>query len=325
MSLADQRVFVTGATGFLGGALALRLADEGAHVRALARMPRKAEAPLKHGIEICEGDVTDAEAMRRLVEGCHTVFHAAAAMNGDYAKQRAVNVEGTRNLVRAAADADVKRFVHVSSVSVYGYRCAGDITENMPPSPGADPYALTKAEAERVVAEGNIAYTIIRPGMIYGAGAVNWTGNLFRLARLKPTPFIGDGSGSAFPIHRDDVVDLLVVAAEHPAASNQIFNCASDPAPTWREFLGAYSRLAGHQRWLALPPILVVPITQIARLASPRYSMARDMPDQLGFIQRKITYKMTKARELLGWTPRITLDTGITSCVPWLREQGLLQ
>jgi nucleoside-diphosphate-sugar epimerase len=160
--------------------------------------------------------------------------------------------------------------------------------------------------------------------MIYGAGAVNWTGGLFRLAKLNPTPFIGDGTGSAFPIHADDVVDLMVTAAAHPGAVNQVFNCAPDPAPTWREFLGRYSLLAGHDRWLAIPPVLVEPAAWAAMLLSPKYSMARDMLDQLGFIQREITFKMAKARDLLGWEPCIDLDSGIQSCAPWLRETGLL-
>ncbi|MBI1259768.1 MAG: SDR family NAD(P)-dependent oxidoreductase [Chloroflexi bacterium] len=324
MTLSNQQVLVTGATGFLGGALTLRLAAEGVRVRALARSPQKAASLRERGIEVFEGDVTDRTAMRLAVDGCRVVFHIAASLGGSYAQQRAVNVEGTRNVVRAAALANVERFVHISSISTYGYNYRGDVTEEMTLAPGSDPYAITKAEGERDVRAADMPYTIIRPGMIYGPGAVNWTGNLFKVARLNPTPFVGSGLGSAFAIHVDDVVDLLITAATHPAAVGQVFNCTPDPSPTWREYLGRFSLLAGHDNWLPIPPALIYPLAGIVMLVSPAYTMGRDLPDQVGFLTRTITYKMAKARDLLGWTPQIDLDTGIASCVPWLREQGLL-
>lgn len=325
MSLSDQQVLVTGATGFLGGALTRRLVTEGAKVRAVVRSPQKAVPLHGLGIEVVEGDVTDAEAMRRAVAGCQFVFHVAAALGGDYAKQREVNVEGTRNVIQASKDTDVTRFVHVSSIAVYGYNVAGDVTEAIPPAPGADPYALTKAAAEQVVLEAAVPYTLIRPAMIYGAGSINWTGAFFRWGRIKPTPFPGKGHGSSFPIHVDDVVDMLVVSASHPAAVNQIFNCAPDPAPTWREFISAYSHLAGHQRWLSIPMLPFRPLAKIAQIVSPPHNMARDFPDLLRYAERTVTYSMTKSRDLLGWSPKYTLETGIPTCAAWLREQGLLK
>ncbi len=324
MAFSEQTVLVTGATGFLGGVLALRLAHDGARVRALARSPQKAAFLREANIEIVEGDILDAEAMQRAAQGCQIVFHVAAALGSDYETQRKVNVGGTRNVLQAAANVGAERFVHVSSISIYGYNYTGDVTEEMPAAPGADPYGITKVEGETVVRAGSIPYTIIRPGMIYGPRSVNWTGLLFKVARIRPTPFVGRGLGSTFPIHVDDVVDLMVIAAQHPAAVNQIFNCAPDPAPTWREFLGRYSELSGHDRWLPIPPALVTALAWMVMLVSPAYSKGRDMPDQVRFLQREVTYKMDKARDLLGWTPRIDLDTGIASCVPWLRDQGLL-
>ncbi len=226
--------------------------------------------------------------------------------------------------MQAATEAGAERFVHVSTVSVYGYNYAGSVTEEMTPAPGADPYCLTKLQSEQVVRAGSIPYTIIRPGMIYGAGAVNWTRGLFQIARINPTPFVGSGHGSASPIYVDDVVDLMIVASTHPAAARQIFHCAPDPAPAWREFLGRYSLLAGHDNWLAIPPSLVYAAAWAVMLVAPRISMARDMPDQVHFLQRQVTYSMAKARDLLGWSPKVDLDTGIARCAPWLREQGLL-
>ncbi len=326
MTLQGEQVLITGATGFLGGALALKLAAQGAHVRALVRSPQKAGF-LPPEIERFSGDVTDVETMRRAAEGCAVVFHVAAVFSG-VAPQFAVNVDGTRAVVAAAGEAGAKRLVHVSSIATYGFNYPHDVTEDMPLAPGAMPYNVTKAQGEGVVREiadrYGLSYTIIRPSMIYGPKAGLWTEQMFRLASLNPTPWIGDGSGSAYPIYVDDVVDMLILAATHPNAHNQAFNCTPDPSPTWREYLQSYSRLAGHQNWLALPPLLLLALGGIALLVSPPLSEGRDLPDALQYARRYITFKMTKARDLLDWQPPTDLPTGIAHCADYLRSIGKL-
>jgi nucleoside-diphosphate-sugar epimerase len=319
---------ITGATGFLGGALANRLLDDGAQVRLLARSPEKARRLAARGADVFEGELNDADAARRAAEGCACLFHVAGATSGSLAKQRATNVEGTRAVLLAAADAGVKRFVHVSTISAYGYNYDGDVTEDMALGYGADPYAKTKAVAEQLVRETanrrGIAYSIIRPGMIYGPRSGLWTGTLFQLARLNPTPFAGDGSGSIHTIFVDDVVEMMVTMATHPAAENEVFNCSADPTPTWREFLQGYSRLAGHQNWLALPVPLFRVVAGIAMLLAPRDTIMRDLPDLLTLLQSHTTFKTSKAQERLGWSAKVSMEEGIRRCEPWLREKGLL-
>jgi nucleoside-diphosphate-sugar epimerase len=328
MSLTHQTILITGATGFLGGALALRLHADGARVRALARSPEKAGFLRERGIDIVPGDVTDLDSLRRAVQGCSIVFHAAASFARAYADQHAVNVVGTQNIAQAAAEAGSARLVHVSTISVYGFNHPGDVTEDAPLLPGADPYANTKKAGElalRQTAEARgLSYAISRPGMIYGPRSANWTGNMFRLAKRNPTRWVGDGGGSAHPIYVDDVVDQLLTLAVHPSADGQAFNCTPDPAPTWREFLGAYSQLAGHQNWQAIPPPLMAAFAGVVMLVSPRHSAGRDLPDIAKFSQKRMSFRTDKARALLNWTPQVDLAAGIAHCAPWLREQGLL-
>lgn len=327
-SLANQTVLVTGATGFLGGAIALRLANDGVKVKALARRPEKGQFLQHSNIEIVQGDVTDAGQMRKAVENCSVVFHVAAALGGSLVKQRKANVDGTRRVMLAAASANVERVVHVSSIAVYGYSARGDISEDKPQKPGAVPYNLSKAEAENVVrevgAEYNLPYSIIRPGMIYGPRSNGWTTSMFKLGKRKPTPWLGDGRGAAHPIYVDDVVDLTILLATHPAAVNEAFNCSPDPAPNWREFIGSYSRLAGHQSWLGIPPLLVYPFAPLIDLIMTLRGEPQDLWTLIGFLQSQKTYKVTKAKTLLGWEPKIDLPTGIERSAVWLREIGLL-
>lgn len=329
MALQGKTALVTGATGFLGGALARLLTAEGVHVRALVRRPNR-DSYIRDlpNIQIVTGDLTQADTLSAATAGCDVVFHVAASIGGSLAHQRAANVEGTRHIALAAAQSQVSRFVHVSSIAVYGYAYHGDITEDLPPKPKSDPYNISKAEAESALREvataHGLPYTIIRPGMIYGPRSGMWTGKMFQLGRRAPTLWFGDGSGSAYPIHVEDVVSQMLIQAEHPAALGQAFNATPDPSPTWREFLGAYSQLAGHDRWLGLPYGLLTMAAPIVEFFLRLSGEPRDIPLLAQMVQRRDHYKMTHAKTLLDWQPQITLEQGIQSCVPWLREEGLL-
>jgi nucleoside-diphosphate-sugar epimerase len=327
--MKDSTAFVTGATGLLGGALARRLAAEDARVRALVRSPHKADFIRGvDGIEMVQGDVTDAARMRELIAGCDIVFHCAAAF-GNREQQQRVNVEGTRCVMQASAEAQTKRVIHVSSLAVYGYAKYGILREDEPIIPTAhEPYSQTKAEGETVVREiasqHHISYVIIRPGMIYGPRAEQWTDRMFRLARRRPVIWIGDGGGSTFPVHVDDVVDMMIVTATHPAAHNQTFNCVHPVPVTWREFLLGYAKLAGHQSWLGIPPALAVVLARIVGALSLPGSRAKAAPDALQGLYSQRSVDMSKARTLLDWQPKIDLETGIQTCVPYLQAKGWL-
>jgi nucleoside-diphosphate-sugar epimerase len=330
MALSRKTALVTGATGFLGGALAVRLAAEGVHVKALARRPERGDFLQNYSnIEIIQGNIHDATRMVEVMCGCQYVFHVAATTGGPLAKQCPTNVDGTRKVMLAAAATQVERLVHVSSIAVYGYAYRTDVTEDMPQRPGRVPYNISKSEGESVVREigeqHHVAYSIIRPGMIYGPGSNTWTATFFRIGKRKPTIFVGDGSGTAYPIYLDDVIDLMLVLAEHPAAAGEAFNCAPDPAPSWREFIGSYSRLAGHNGWLGIPPLPLQLIAPAVEAVLSLRGEPQDLPTAISFLQSRQTYKMTKARDLLGWQPKVSLQDGVDRCIPWLRGKGLLR
>jgi nucleoside-diphosphate-sugar epimerase len=283
-------------------------------------------------IDIVQGTLDDADSLRAAAEGCEVVVHSAALLGGRIDQQRATNVEGTRCLMHAAADAGVRSFVHVSTLSVYGVCYDGLIGEDThPPAPGTDPYGITKAEAEVVVREvgsaRGIEYAILRPGMIYGPRAMLWTGTAFRLASLVPTPWIGSGGGLAHCIYVDDVCDMMALLATHPAAVGETFNCCSDPSPSWRTFLGEYARLARgvNDDWLELPPEIAYVIGGLVMLLSPPYSRGRMALDFITFVQKRAQFSMAKARQRLDWQPGVGIEEGVARCVDWLRSQGWLK
>ncbi len=327
MALEGQTVLVTGASGFVGSALAERLLADGVGVRALVRDTARGRALAARGAELVVGDLTDREALRRAVQGCAVVFSVGAALHGSAAWQYAVNVMGVRALAEAAQRASVARMVHVSSIAVYGYERSGIITEAMPPRPGSDHYARSKALGERAALAANgapgLEVTIIRPGMIYGPRSGTWTGRAFQLVRRPPAPLPGRGNTYCPVVYISDVVDLLLTVAEHPAAPGEVFNAVSDESVTWREYLGAYAAMAGHQQFVPVPlaalragAALTEPLLRLLGEPQP----LRSMVEALG--ARRTAYSMNKAARVLGWRPAASLAEGMAGAEAWLRETG---
>ncbi|MBC6956599.1 MAG: NAD(P)-dependent oxidoreductase [Chloroflexi bacterium] len=329
-SLPNTSVLVTGASGFVGGHLTRTLAERGVQVKALARVRERAKyIDGLDRVEIVLGDLTDADSLRRAVEGCSVVFHVAAATHGPLTAQQAVNADGTRALAQIAADAGVQRVVHVSSVAIYGFKNLPErVDEDMPPIPSPYAYTRTKLAGEHALREvanaRGMEYSIVRPGMIYGPRSGLWTAQVFRLAAAPVTVFLGSGEGYAIPIHVDDVCSLLIACAEHPAAAGEAFNCAPDPGVPWRAWLSAYRQLKGPVRWLGIPPLPVRLLAPLIAALSPRDSLGHDFPAVVESYLQRITYSTAKAQRLLGWSPQHTLESGVQSCVPYLKRIGRL-
>lgn len=232
-----KKAFVTGATGFVGRHLVSLLTERGVCVVALVRKP----VPL--GVETFIGDLSSDDAtLDAALAGCDVVFHCAGAV-GDrvtWASGNAINVEGTRRIAEAARRAGVARFVHVSTLGVYGVD-AGTYTEKSPRKRVNEPYTDTKIAAEETVErifEGD-TLRIVRPGMIYGP---NDTGMMPRLAEMirKRVPLIGSGSTPVTLVHVRDVVAALLAAAlsEHGGT----WNVRGPDDLTWKELA---ARMAG--------------------------------------------------------------------------------
>jgi nucleoside-diphosphate-sugar epimerase len=316
MDLNEKKALVTGATGFVGGRLAERLLSEGVTVRALVRSSGKAERFVSRGVEIVQGDVTDRDSVRRASEGCQMVFHCAAMMHdgqAPVAEFRRVNVEGTRHMLEAAAEVGVSRFVHISSIAVYGISPRAGTKETDPYQPCHLAYCDTKIEAEQVAfnysAEKGLPLVVIRPANVYGPGSSFWTVALVMMIKSGQLKLIDDGRGMANHVYIDNLVDAILLAAQNDAAVGEAFIVSDGAGTDWKEFLGHYARMLGRD---------------------PLPSMSQDtarqhMPSEIvGFWTQEGWFDIGKARTMLGYEPRISLDEGMKLTEAWLREAGYL-
>lgn len=222
-------VLVTGANGFVGGRVAARLAEEGADVRALVRRPGEVEILDRAGVEEIRGDFTDPGDARGAVEGADAVVHCAAAAGDDLHAVRRVNRDGTRTIARAATEADVRAFVHISTGSVYADReDDNDVVEDTPRTTEGAPYGVTKAEAEVEVeraGDDGLRTTILRPPAVLGWGPTStWGQRLPERIRDGVLPFDPGSSTSFSWVYVDDLAEAVVLALREDAASGRVYN-----------------------------------------------------------------------------------------------------
>jgi NADH dehydrogenase len=234
---------VTGGTGFVGGHVVHELRARDLAVRCLVRDLRKGARLAAWGCELAEGDVTDLRSLRAAVAGVDTVIHLVAIRQGRRDQFQRIMVAGTRDLLAAAKDAGVRRFVHMSAL--------GTSEETK----GLVPYYDAKWETEQQVQGSGIPYVIFRPSFVFGPdGGILPT--FVKLAKLTPvTPIIGSGRQRIQPIWADDLAKYFAEALERDDVAGRLFELGGPDAVTWNEFWERLKRVHGIHR-----PTLHVPV-----------------------------------------------------------------
>jgi len=239
----DQgKVLVTGATGFLGGALVRRLVEDGYRVRALVRNPARTAQLEKLGVEIATGDLGHAPTVTAAVAGMDLVVHAGAGTSGTAQDSEIATVLGTRNVVDAIRAAAIGKLVYISSLSVYetsGYhenQWVGEDAqlERRPLRRGT--YTATKLRAETIVTQamsgGFCPTVVLRLGALYGPGAPPHTGMVGVPLGSRVFLAFGDRNSVLPLLHVDDAADAIVACLRSSAADNQVFNVVGRGAVT---------------------------------------------------------------------------------------------
>jgi NADH dehydrogenase len=231
-------ILVTGGNGFVGPKIVRALRARDLPVRALVRRPgeRSAATLAAWGSELVQGDMTDAESLRRAADGAEVVVHLVSIRQGSDDDFRQVMEQGTRDLVAAAKDAGVRRFVLMSALGT------SEETKDLVP------YYRAKWEMEQTVQGSGVEHVVFRPSFVFARdGGILPT--FTKLARVAPvTPIIGSGTQRIQPIWIDDVAAYFAAAVDKPEAANRIFELGGPDAVSWNEFWQRLKRELGQRR-----------------------------------------------------------------------------
>jgi uncharacterized protein YbjT (DUF2867 family) len=236
------KVLVTGGTGFIGPKVVHALRAQGREVRALVRRPEQATQLAGWGAELVAGDLTDPASLRAAVDGCSHVVHLVSILKGSTGDFHRVMTQGTADLLAAAKDARVERFVLMSALGT---------TET---TKDTIPYFASKWAMEQETARSGLEYTIFRPGFVFGrdGGALP----LF-IKQVKYSPVvtvIGSGLQRIQPIWVDDVAEYLARGVDQPQAANRTFEIGGPDVVTWNELYLKIAKVLGKRRKLVHVP-----------------------------------------------------------------------
>ncbi len=320
-----MRVCVTGGTGFVGGALVRRLLAEGAQVRVLARPSPRADELAAKGTEVVRGELSDAPAIGRAVEGTEVVYHTAAMVEGHGTRAEffEANVAGTERVLAASFRAKVRRVVYLSSIAVYGPIAPETAVNEDTPFDDVpeerDFYAQSKIEADRLAMKfsGNpeIGVTILRPGIVYGPGKPLPTALLG--GRLGKLDVVFGRPEQPFPLNYiENLIDAMILVARAANRESQCFIVIDDETLTLGQYHAAREQVQkGRTIFLSAQPVVLA--------ATCVHPIMKLVPPTAGVISRRQIirgsqdrwYDTRRVRQETGWTPKIPLHEAIERSV----------
>lgn len=242
------KVLVTGATGFIGGRLVEVLAGvRGVRVTALVRDFARVARLGRFDVRLVRGDLLQPASFTGVLDGVDVVFHCGYGPSGDPREERRTNFDGTLNLATEARRRGVRRFVHTSTMSVYGHDLPAEVTEATPPRP-TTAYGRIKLDIEHALqgrAAQGLDVRIARPTKVYGPYDYRFTVQVARKAAERRLWLIEGGSGIVTPNYVDNLVQGLLLCAERDGITGAVYNMADGRSFTWAQFLEYFFRMAG--------------------------------------------------------------------------------
>ncbi len=327
---------VTGGTGLLGSHIVEQLRRRDRPVRALVRPGSDTAWLREQGAELTEGDVADAASLRRACEGVQCVYHSAARVGdwGPWAEFQAITIDGTRNLIEAAAEAKVERFIHISSISAYGHvnGIGLELDETAPLGQCLSRwsyYSRAKVEAEALVWEahrqGRIRATVIRPSWLYGPRDRATIARMVTNIRAGKAKLIGGGDNRLNLVYAGNAAEAAILAADSEHAVGEAYNCSNDGEITLRGYFDAVADAIGE------PPVSkTVPYWLAYRAAflfeCIGHLTGRKRPPLVTrysawLMGRRSYFKTDKARNHLGWESTVSYEEGIPMTVRWYLDR----
>ncbi len=324
-------VLVTGASGFVGSHLAESLARQKVRVKMLVRKTSKIPFPLKHGMELCYGDVTDIGSVRGAMRGVKAVYHAAGILRGsDFNHFKNVNAEGTRNVCRAAEELkNIKRFVYISSLSAAGpSEMNSSINETVRCRPVSF-YGQTKLMGEEITMSYRKKFpvTVLRPAAVYGPRETDIFA-YFKMVRQGFVLIPGDGKQPVSFVHVSDLVEAILKAGSSPRAVGQVYFVSDGKSYRFEEF-AAFIGKALNKTYLTIKvPMGIVKIVALLGDLAALISGKPTMVNQDKIKEAQVpgwVCSNEKIQKQLGFKPRFEIQRGIENTIQFYLSAGWLK
>ncbi len=329
-----MRVLITGGTGFIGSQLALRCLQRKDDVRVFGQLNTDAETENgrtleNRGADIILGSVTETEKIINAVQGVEVVFHLAAAQHEVNVPDRVfwdVNVRGTEEILAASIQSGVRRFVHGSTIGVYGSALTGMMDENSALKPD-NLYGKTKLAGEQAViaAKDQLSVVVIRISETYGPGDRRLL-KLFKGINQNLFFVIGKGDNIHHLIYIQDLIDGFLIAADESSNDGEIFVLAGREPLTTTEMIRTIAEVLGQK-----PPRFHLPLLPFMLMAAAMEITLKPLGIQpplhrrrMDFFIKSYLFSQKKAHAKLGFNPKYGFYEGAQKTAEWYKNQGIL-
>lgn len=328
-----MKALVTGATGFVGSAVAKRLQQAGYDIRALVRDPAKLDQVGLSGVESAIGDITDPVAVAAACVGCDIVFAIAGTFREpdlSDARYREVNVDAVRYILDGAKAAGIKKVVHCSTVGIHGNVVGAPASADSPIVPDGI-YEITKAEGDKLArsygSELDLEVVVIRPSPIYGPGDTRLL-KLFKMASKDPMIMLGSGTAGYHLVYIDDLANAFLRAGEAEGVAGQAFIIGGSERPSLNEMITTLRGVLGKtgaQKTIRIPAEPVRLLGHLCEIVCRPFGISPPIyRRRVEFFINNRSYDITKAVELLGYDPQVKMADGLARTAEWYRSKGML-
>jgi nucleoside-diphosphate-sugar epimerase len=327
-----DRCLVTGGTGFTGGNLVPKLIQEGNEVKVLVRKTSNLKTIDGLDVEICYGDLTEKKSVSESIKNVDKVYHLAAAYREAKLPDKVywkVNVDGTRNILEAALNEGVDRFIHCSTCGVHGHVQNPPADELAPFNPG-DVYQESKIEGEKIARDyyekEGLPVTIFRPVGIYGPGDKRFL-KFFRLIKSGKFLMVGKGDVYYHMTYITDLIDGILLCANKNRAIGETYILAGEEYTTLRELVDIIAEVLGVSppRWsfpffmpMYIASFLVEVMTKPFGIEPPIHRRRMDI------FRKSRAFDISKSKKELGYSPKVDLRSGIETTASWYQKKGYL-
>jgi nucleoside-diphosphate-sugar epimerase len=327
-----MKVLVTGGTGFTGKALVRRLLDAGHEVVALDyKEGIKTDELRRWGARVVIGSVADRAVVDECTRGAEIVHHLAAAfreLNVPDSYYWEINVQGTRNVLEAAAREGVRKFVYCSTCGVHGNVDHPPANEDAPIAP-ADYYQQTKYEAEPLVQQfgaRGMKTVILRPAAIYGPGDPERFGMIFRRVKTGVFPMFGSGKVFYHPLYIDNFIDVFMAVMQTGVGDGGTYLIADKEYVQIEDLVRRVARAMGTE--VRIPHLPIGPVIALGHLVEkvckPFRITPPIFPRRVDWYRQNRAFDISRAERELGYRPAVGLDEGLRRTAEWYRAEGYL-